>query len=115
MTAGMSSVGKRIPRLAGGLPYLGHAIEFRRNPVGLIQRGRDRYGDLFSFLLFGKLVHVLTGAVGNEAFFRAPDTVLSAREAYQFTVPIFGKGVAYDTTPEFDGCTAPYDSSRTSG
>jgi len=96
----MSSDGKRIPRLAGGLPYLGHAIEFHRNPVGLIQRGRDRHGELFSFLLFGKLVHVLTGAAGNEAFFRAPDNVLSAREAYQFTVPIFGKGVAYDTTPE---------------
>jgi sterol 14-demethylase len=94
------SSGKPIPRLAGGLPFLGHAIEFHRDPVGLIQRGRDGHGELFSFLLFGKRVHVLTGAAGNEAFFRAPDTVLSAKEAYQFTVPIFGKGVAYDTTPE---------------
>ena len=45
-------------------------------------------------------MHVLTGAAGNEAFFKAPDAVLSAREAYQFTVPIFGKGVAYDATAE---------------
>jgi sterol 14-demethylase len=100
MKAVQPSRGKPIPGLSGGLPFLGHAIEFRRDPVGLIQRGRDRHGDLFSFLLFGKIVHVLTGAAGNEAFFRAPDAVLSAKQAYQFTVPIFGKGVAYDTTPE---------------
>jgi len=94
------SVGKPIPRLGGGLPLAGHAIEFRRDPVGLVQRGRDLYGDVFSFGLFGRTVNVLTGAHGNEAFFKASDAVLSAKEAYQFTVPIFGKGVAYDTTPE---------------
>jgi sterol 14alpha-demethylase len=94
------SAGTPIPRLGGGLPLVGHAVQFRRDPVGLVQRGRDRYGDIFSFLLFGRTVHVLTGAAGNEAFFKASDAVLSAKEAYQFTVPIFGTGVAYDTTPE---------------
>jgi sterol 14-demethylase len=94
------SHGKSIPRLAGGLPGLGHALEFRRDPMRLIQRGRDFHGDIFAFRLFGNDVHVLTGADGNEAFFKASDAVLSAREAYQFTVPIFGKGVAYDATAE---------------
>jgi sterol 14-demethylase len=89
-----------IPRLAGGLPLLGHALEFRRDPMGLIQRGRDLYGDVFAFPLLGHRVHVLTGVAGNEAFFKAPDTILSAKEAYQFTVPIFGKGVAYDVAPD---------------
>ena len=91
---------KPIPSLRGGLPFLGHAFEFRRDPVGLLQRGRDHYGDIFSFQLFGRTVHVLTGAVANEAFFKASDRMLSAKEAYQFTVPIFGEGVAYDATPE---------------
>jgi sterol 14alpha-demethylase len=91
---------KPIPRLAGGLPLVGHAVEFRRDPVGLIQRGRNRHGDIFSFTLFGNTAHVLTGAAGNEAFFKASDAVLSAKEAYQFTVPIFGEGVAYDASPE---------------
>src|SRR5437588_6346527 len=95
-----STDSKPTPCIAGGLPLLGHALEFRRDPVGLIQRGRDRHGDIFSFTLFGKVVHVLTGAAGNEAFFKASDQVLSAKEAYQFTVPIFGEGVAYGTTPE---------------
>jgi sterol 14alpha-demethylase len=95
-----SSHSTPTPRLAGGLPGLGHALEFRRDPMQLIQRGRDLYGDFFAFRLFGNSVHVLTGAAGNAAFFKAPDAVLSAREAYQFTVPIFGKGVAYDATAE---------------
>lgn len=100
MTTAVQTRSTSIPCLAGGLPFLGHALEFRRDPVGLIQRGRDRHGDVFAFPLFGRTVHVLTGAASNEAFFKAPDTVLSAREAYQFTVPIFGNGVAYDTSPE---------------
>jgi sterol 14-demethylase len=95
----IGSRGKPIPRLGGALPLVGHALEFHRNPVGLIQRGRDRHGNVFAFRLFGR-VHVLTGTAGNEAFFKAPDAILSAREAYQFTVPIFGKGVAYDATPD---------------
>jgi sterol 14-demethylase len=100
MPAQLPSDPRPIPRLVGGLPLIGHAVEFRRDPVGLVQRGRNRFGDIFSFTLFGNRVHVLTGAAGNEAFFKASDAVLSAKEAYQFTVPIFGKGVAYDTTPE---------------
>jgi sterol 14alpha-demethylase len=100
MSVKSPSGGKPIPRLVGGMPLVGHAIEFRRDPVGLIQRGRDRHGNIFSLTLFGNTVHVLTGIAGNEAFFKAADAVLSAREAYQFTVPIFGEGVAYDASPE---------------
>jgi sterol 14-demethylase len=91
---------KLPPELRGGLPFLGHAMEFRRDPTGLLQRGRDQFGEIFSFLLAGKLVTVLTGPQANEAFFHAPDDQLSAKEAYQFTVPIFGKGIAYDVSPD---------------
>jgi sterol 14-demethylase len=88
------------PQWHGGLPFLGHAIEFQRNPVRFLERGRQRFGDVFSFLLAGNQVAVLTGPKANEAFFRAPDRQLSARDAYQFTVPIFGKDIAYDTTDD---------------
>jgi len=89
-----------VPRLAGGLPFIGHAIDFHKNPVDLLRRGRELHGELFSFSLAGKTVYVLTDPSGNEAVFRASDDQLSAREAYQFTVPMFGKGVAYDAPPE---------------
>jgi sterol 14-demethylase len=88
------------PELPGGLPFFGHALEFSRDPVRLLRRGRERLGDVYSFLLAGTRVAVLTGPRANEAFFRARDDQLSARAAYQFTVPIFGKGIAYDAPPE---------------
>ena len=91
---------KTVPSVAGALPFVGHAIEFRKNPVGFLQRGRDLYGDVFSFMLFGNRLNVLTGSAGNAAFFKAADDVLSAKEAYRWTIPIFGKGVAYDVSPE---------------
>ena len=92
---------KRLaPELPGGLPFLGHAVEFHRDPTALLQRGRDKFGEIFSFILAGKRVTVLTGPRANEAFFHANDSQLSAKEAYQFTVPIFGQGVAYDVSPE---------------
>jgi sterol 14-demethylase len=94
-------VAKHVPpELRGGLPFLGHAIEFSRNPVGLLQRGRDRFGEIFFFRLLGSRVAVLTGPQANEAFFRAGEGVLNAKAAYQFTVPIFGKGIAYDAPAE---------------
>jgi sterol 14alpha-demethylase len=89
--------------LAGGWPWIGHALEFHRRPVELLTRGRQRHGEVFSFLLAGKPVTVFTGPAANAAFFRAPDDQLSAKEAYQFTVPIFGRGIAYDASPEVMG------------
>ena len=92
--------GTPIPMLDGGLPLAGHAFEFRRDPVRFLQRGRDQLGDIFSFRLFHMRAHVLSSASGIQAFFRAPDRVLSFREAQQWTVPVIGKGVAYDLEPE---------------
>ena len=90
----------RPPELSGGLPWLGHALEFRRNPVALLERGRARFGDVFWFRLAGSRVTALTGPRAKAAFFQAPDDQLSAREVYRFMIPIFGRGVAYDAVPE---------------
>ncbi len=89
-----------VPVLAGGLPWLGHAPAFRRDPVALLENGRARHGDVFRFNLLGKSVYALLSPSGHEAFFRASDDQLSAREAYRFTVPIFGEGVAYAVSRE---------------
>src|SRR4051794_40904962 len=92
---------RQMPELRGGLrlPWLGYSLEFARNPVALIERGRRYFGDVFAMQLAGRRVMVLTGPSANEAFFRAPDAQLSQREVYQFMVPIFGKGIAYDCEP----------------
>jgi len=91
----------RVPPLvAGGLPYLGNAYAFNRNPIAFLQTAHARHGDVFRFRLLGNTVYALLSQAGNEAFFRASDDVLDPREAYRFTIPIFGPGVAYDVAPE---------------
>lgn len=92
-----------IPALRGGLPILGRALDFQRDPVSLLMRGRDDLGDIFHFRLFGKTVYALLSPAGNAAFFRAPDDQLGQRDAYRFMVPIFGRGVAYDVDFGIDG------------
>jgi sterol 14-demethylase len=88
------------PMLPGGLPWLGHALALRRDPVALLLEGRARLGDVFAIRLAGTRVTVCLGPRAQGAFFQAPETRLSARDVYRFTTPIFGRGVVYDTTPE---------------
>ena len=88
------------PELAGGLPLVGHVHEFSRRPVDMLRRGRERHGDAFRIRLVNKDVTVLSGPKAHQAFFHAPEDVLSAKECYKFTVPVFGRGVAYDVEPE---------------
>ena len=91
---------KRPPQLGGGWPWIGHAPALRRDPVALLRRGRERFGDVFAIRLLGQRATVFCGPDAQAAFFQAPEAQLSAREAYRLMAPIFGKGVAYDATPE---------------
>jgi sterol 14alpha-demethylase len=91
--------GRRPPSLPGGLPWLGQALALRRDPVGLLRRGHAQLGEIFSFRLPGIRVAAMLGPHAQAAFFTAPQDQLSAREVYQFTVPIFGPGVVYDVPP----------------
>ena len=99
------------PELQGGLPLVGHVHEFSRRPVDMLRRGRERHGEAFRFRLVNKDVTVLSGPKAHKAFFHAPEDVLSAKECYKFTVPVFGRGVAYDVEPDDDGPTARLDPS----
>lgn len=91
-----ASASKPPPRLRGGLPLLGHALAFGRDPLDLLSRGYAEHGEVFEFLMAGSYFVMCAGPQAHDSFFRAPETQLSAREVYKFTVPIFGRGVAYD-------------------
>jgi len=88
------------PMLPGGLPVLGHALEMRTNPVALMQRGRDLFGDIYSMQLPGSLGVVMTGPEAHERYFRFSDDDVNAAEVYRMMTPIFGKGIAYDAPPK---------------
>jgi sterol 14-demethylase len=92
--------GRRAPVLSGGWPLLGHLLELRRDPIGLMQRLRAECGEIGEFKLAGHRIVLLSGEEAQEAFFRAPDEQLDQAAAYPFMKPIFGEGVVFDATPE---------------
>ncbi len=89
-----------LPKLTGSVPLLGHAIPFVRDPVAFLEKGRRENGDLYHFKLLGLNMVLFTGLEAHDYYFRRPESELDAREVYHFTIPIFGKGVAYDTPPD---------------
>src|SRR3954469_25331678 len=88
--------GRPIPKLSGGLPFVGHLVPFVRTAVQLLERARAECGDVAAFDVGPKHMVLLTGPEASEAFFRAPDDVLNPSEAYKMMTPVFGKDVVYD-------------------
>jgi len=91
---------KSVPKLAGGWPLIGHLPEFLKNPVSMLSRGWHEQGELFRFRIGPRNFVLFTGPEAHDFYFRAPEDQLNAKDVYQFTVPIFGRGVAYDISPE---------------
>jgi sterol 14-demethylase len=92
--------GQAPPVARGGLPFLGHLLELRRDPIGLMGRVRRECGEVGEMNLAGHRVVMVYGEKAQEAFFRAPDEQLDQAAAYPFMTPIFGRGVVFDATPE---------------
>ncbi len=88
------------PRLEGGLPVLGHTVDFVRNAMGLLDHAQKELGEIASFQVAHKRIVAMFGPEAHEAVFRAPDEQLNPSEAYKIMTPVFGKDVVYDAPPE---------------
>src|SRR5262252_9596462 len=91
---------KRPPQLSGGLPLVGHTVEFIRSTVELLARAQRELGEVAAFQVFNRKMVAVFGPEAHEAVFRAPDSQLSPNEAYKIMTPVFGKDIVYDATPE---------------
>ncbi|WP_299571760.1 cytochrome P450 [uncultured Williamsia sp.] len=87
-------------RVSGGEGEHGHLDELATDPIGLFWRVREECGDVGMFQLADREVVLVTGAVANEEFFRAPEEDLDQAAAYPFMTPVFGEGVVFDASPE---------------
>ena len=77
------------PVVSGGLPLLGHAIEFMRDPHKVIRRGYEEHGLIFTLDLGLKKAHVLLGPENHQFFFKETDGVFSKRRGYQTLMKMF--------------------------
>jgi sterol 14-demethylase len=88
--------------LSGAKPGAGHYEEFLAHPALLMLRAWQECGEFAEFDLGGMRNVLVVGPDALEAVFRAPDEQLSAAEAYQYMVPIFGEGIQFGAPLELE-------------
>ncbi|WEJ96892.1 Lanosterol 14-alpha-demethylase [Yamadazyma tenuis] len=87
----------RAPLVFHWIPWFGSAVPYGMQPYDFFENCRKKYGDVFAFMLLGKVMTVYLGPKGHEFVFNAKVNDVSAEDAYKhLTTPVFGKGVIYD-------------------
>ncbi|KAL1674202.1 cytochrome P450 [Schizophyllum commune] len=87
----------RPPVVFHWLPWVGSAIHYGMNPLDFFFQCREKYGNVFTFVLFGRNVTVALSPQGNNFVLGGKGHVFNAEDAYtHFTTPVFGKDVVYD-------------------
>jgi sterol 14-demethylase len=88
------------PPALPGLPIVGNSLEFSRDVNGMLRRGYESLGPIFSIRLLNKQAAVLVGAENLQFFFEQTDQILSMKEVYQFLKPMFGEQIFFASGPE---------------
>jgi len=87
----------RAPLVFYWIPWFGSAIPYGMAPYQFFEDCRQKHGDVFAFMLLGKVMTVYLGPKGHEFVFNSKLSEVSAADAYKhLTTPVFGKGVIYD-------------------
>ena len=75
----------RVPRVAGGVPFLGHAVAFGTDSRAFLNDCRAKYGTPFEIELVGTRYVILDGTARRE-FFQAPEEFISMMEGAKITL-----------------------------
>lgn len=67
-------------------------------PVKFIEAGYKKHGEVFRIKIASKGITFLIGPEANKFFYNTSDKILTAREVYAFTAPVFGPNVVYDAS-----------------
>ncbi|KAL1962294.1 hypothetical protein VTN77DRAFT_9837 [Rasamsonia byssochlamydoides] len=78
-------------------PFIGSTISYGMDPYKFFFECREKYGDIFTFVLLGKKTTVYLGTKGNDFILNGKLRDVCAEEVYSpLTTPVFGKNVVYD-------------------
>jgi len=79
------------------VPFIGSTISYGIDPYKFFFACREKYGDVFTFILLGKKTTVCLGTKGNDFILNGKLKDVNAEEIYSpLTTPVFGKDVVYD-------------------
>ncbi|KAL1959510.1 hypothetical protein VTO42DRAFT_1955 [Malbranchea cinnamomea] len=78
-------------------PFIGSTVTYGMDPYKFFFDCRQKYGDIFTFILLGKKTTVFLGTKGNEFILNGKLKDVCAEEVYSpLTTPVFGRDVVYD-------------------
>ncbi|TLD13613.1 uncharacterized protein PgNI_02936 [Pyricularia grisea] len=79
------------------LPFIGNAVSYGTDPYRFYTRCREKHGDVFTFVLFGRRMTVFLGVQGNDFILNGKLQDVNAEEIYSpLTTPVFGSDIIYD-------------------
>ncbi|KAL4804504.1 cytochrome P450 [Aspergillus unguis] len=85
------------PMVFHWFPFVGSTISYGINPYKFFSSCREKYGDIFTFILLGKKTTVYLGTKGNDFILNGKLRDLNAEEVYgPLTTPVFGSDIVYD-------------------
>ncbi|CCW63519.1 unnamed protein product [Phytomonas sp. EM1] len=76
-------------------PFIGHLVQFGKDPLGFLRNCKKTYGGIFTFNACGNRITIIGDVHEHSKFFTPRNEILSPREVYAFMIPVFGEGVAY--------------------
>ncbi|KAF6804077.1 cytochrome p450 51b [Colletotrichum sojae] len=78
-------------------PLVGSTVTYGQDPPAFFRANREKYGDIFTFILLGKKTTVAVGPQGNDFILNGKLKDVNAEEIYtRLTTPVFGRDVVYD-------------------
>ncbi|KAM6515163.1 Lanosterol 14-alpha-demethylase [Fusarium solani] len=79
------------------LPFIGNAVSYGLDPCNFFMKCREKHGDVFTFVLFGRKIVCCLGVEGNDFVLNSRLQDANAEEIYgPLTIPVFGSDVVYD-------------------
>nr|AXF92929.1 14-alpha sterol demethylase Cyp51A [Aspergillus clavatus]AXF92931.1 14-alpha sterol demethylase Cyp51A [Aspergillus clavatus] len=85
------------PMVFHWIPFIGSTITYGIDPCKFFFACREKYGNIFTFILLGQKVTVYLGVEGNEFILNGKLKDVNAEEVYSpLTTPVFGSDVVYD-------------------
>jgi len=87
----------RPPVVFHVFPVIGSAVSYGIDPYAFLFAAREKYGDVFTFILLGRKMTVALGPAGSNMILNGKLQHVNAEEAYtHLTTPVFGTDVVYD-------------------
>ncbi|PNS17809.1 hypothetical protein CAC42_3204 [Sphaceloma murrayae] len=89
--------GSDPPLVFHWVPFIGSTVTYGIDPFRFFFDCRQKYGDVFTFILLGKKTTVCLGTKGNDFILNGKLKDVNAEEIYgPLTTPVFGTDVVYD-------------------